>query len=258
LKLAKQVGAAFMLLCCAAACWPQTKPCVDLTLKPTEPASHKVRSGITETADLMVGIRPSGTVDSTETICPLTNSEKFHVFLHDSYSPFNAVAAAFSAGISQASQGRRGYGQGWDAYGSRFGAAFADGESSDFFQSFLFPSLFHQDSRYFRMREGPVMRRSFYALTRVFVTHNDSGRHQFNFSEVIGGFAAAGLSDAYYPADQRDAGDVLVRAGLGIVSDAGWNLLKEFGPDIAGKLHRKHKDDAAKKDAGHYENVPRP
>jgi len=180
LKLAKQVGAAFMLLCCAAACWPQTKPCVDLTLKPTEPASHKVRSGITETANRMIGVRPSGTVDSTETICPLTNSEKFHVFLHDSYSPFNAVAAAFNAGISQASQGRRGYGQGWDAYGSRFGAAFADGESSDFFQSFLFPSLFHQDSRYFRMREGPVMRRSFYALTRVFVTHNDSGRHQLD------------------------------------------------------------------------------
>jgi hypothetical protein len=256
--LAKRSVTAVLFLLCAVGGWAQTKPCIDLTLTPAEPAGHKVRNGVTETGQRIVGVRPSGTVDSAETICPLTNSEKFHVFLRDSYSPFNAVAAGFNAAIWQASQGRKGYGQGWDAFGSRYGAAFADGESSGFFQTFFFPALFHQDPRYFRMREGPVTHRGFYALSRVFVTHNDGGRHQFNYSEVLGGFASAGLSAAYYPKDQNDAGDVLVRAGLGIVSDAGWNLLREFGPDMARALHRKHKDDANKKDAGHYENVPRP
>jgi len=237
-------------------CWAQAKPCVDLTLAPSEPASHKRMGSLTDSASQMMTGRSSPTVDSHDNICPLTTSDKFHVFLRDSYSPVNGVAAAFNAAISQAVQGRSGYGQGWNAYGSRFGAALADNESSGFFQSFLFPSLFHQDPRYFRMREGSVMHRGSYALTRIFVTHGDNGRHQFNYSEVMGGFAAAGVSAAYYPDDQRDAGDILMRAGLGILTDAGWNLLKEFGPDISRAFHR-HKSES-KKDAGHFENVPRP
>lgn len=238
----------------------QQKPCVDLTLEPAEPSSH-FRNGLRETANRVVGVRPSQTVDSDRPVCPLTTHEKLTVFIKDSYSPFNMVAAAFNAAVLQASQGRKGYGQGWDAYGSRFGAAMADSESSSFFQTFLLPSLFRQDPRYFRMREGPVFHRGMYAVTRVFVTHGDNGHHQFNFSEVLGGFASAGVSNAYYPSDQRDAGDVLYRAGLGIVTDAGWNLLKEFGPDI--RRHFRHKEkDATRKDQaeapGAYQNVPRP
>lgn len=193
------------------------------------------------TAGRLMGVRPSGTVDTSENVCPLSTAEKFHVFLSDSYSPVNTVAAAFQAAILQASQGRTGYGQGWDAYGSRFGASIADNESSDFFQEFLFPSLLHQDPRYFRMANGRVIGRGWYAATRVFVTHGNRRQHVFNFSEVLGGFAAAGLANTYYPSDQRDVDHVLTRAGMGIATDAGWNLLREFGPDISRKLfHRKH------------------
>jgi hypothetical protein len=253
-----RVTAAVLFVFCCSVCWSQSKPCLDLTLTPAEPDTHKLRSGFTQTANRVMSGRPSQTVDSEQPICPLTNSEKLHVFLKDSYSPFNAVAAAFNAAILQASQGRKGYGQGWDAYGSRFGAAFADNEASGFFQSFLFPVMLHQDPRYFRMRDGPVMHRGWYAVTRIFVTHNDGGRHAPNYSEILGGFAAAGVSVAYYPKDQRDAGDILYRAGLGIVTDAGWNLLKEFGPDISRAFHRHKKDADSKKDTEHFENVPRP
>jgi len=253
--VAKRVLAALLLLS-SVLCSAQAKPCLDLTLAPSEPDGHKRMSSLTDAAGQMMTGRSSQTVDSQDRVCPLTTSEKFHVFLRDSYSPVNGVAAAFNAGISQAVQGRTGYGQGWDAYGSRFGAALADNESSGFFQTFLFPSLLHQDPRYFRMRDGSVMHRASYAITRILVTHGDNGRHQFNYSEVMGGFAAAGVSAAYYPDDQRDAGDILMRAGLGILTDAGWNLLKEFGPDLS-LAFRRHKSET-KKDAGHFENVPRP
>ncbi len=256
MKFAKRVCAAFLFLVLAAGCWAQSKPCVDLTLAPNEP--HKVRASIAQTADRVMTGRPSQIVDSAEqNICPLTTAEKAHVWLKDSYSPVNAVAAAFNAAIWQASQNsKEGYGQGWNAYGSRFGAALADSESGTFFQEFLFPSLFHQDPRYFRLRDGPVMRRGLYAVTRVLVTHGDNGHHQFNISEFAGGFAAAGVSNLYYPSDQRDATDVIYRAGLGFATDAGWNLLKEFGPDISHAFRRHKKD--AKKDTGHFDNVPRP
>lgn len=257
MKFAKPVLSLLLMLMVSALCWSQTKPCVDLTLAPAEPDSHKPRTGFVDTAGRVMAGRTSQTVDSEQPVCPLTNAEKFHVFVKDSYSPVNAVAAAFNAAIWQASQdSHQGYGQGWNAYGSRFGAAFADSEAGGFFQEFLFPVLLHQDPRYFRLRDGPVMRRGFYAVTRIFVTHGDNGHHQFNYSEMLGGFAAAGVSNFYYPSDQREAGDVIYRAGLGIATDAGWNLLKEFGPDIS-RAFRRHKQDT-KKDAGHFENVPRP
>lgn len=255
----KVTRVALITLAFAVAATAQEKNCVDLTLEPAEPSTH-FHNGLRETADRVVGVRPSETVDSARAVCPLTSHEKLTVFVRDSYSPFNVVAAAFNASILQASQGRKGYGQGWDAYGSRFGAAMADSETSGMFQTFLLPVIFRQDPRYFRMREGPVFHRGMYAVTRIFVTHGDNGHHEFNFSEVLGGFAAAGVSNAYYPRDQRDAGDVLYRAGLGIVSDAGWNLLKEFGPDIG--RHFGHKEKVAKdkkpESSGAYQNVPRP
>ena len=254
----RRLTATLLFVVSSAVCWAQSKPCIDLTLTPSETESHKLRSGLTETADRVMGVRPSQTVDSVQPVCPLTNSEKFRVFLRDSYSPFNGIAAGFNAAISQATQGRKGYGQGWDAYGSRYGAAFADSESSGLFQSFLLPALFHQDPRYFRLREGTFFHRSIYATTRVFVTHGDNGHHQFNVSEILGGFASAGLANVYYPSDRREVGDVLVRAGLGIVSDAGWNLFKEFGPDITHHFRHHKEAKSDKKDAGQFQNVPRP
>ena len=261
MKVAKHPFAAVLLMLFSASCWSQTKPCVSLSLTPAEADTHKGKTGlagVTETGERMVGIRPSQTVDTTEqNVCPPTNKQKFQVFIRDSYSPVNAIAAAFNAAIWQASQNsKQGYGQGWNAYGSRFGAAFADSETGDFFQEFLFPSLLHQDPRYFRRRDGPIVHRGLYAVTRIFVTHGDNGHHQFNFSEFLGSFASAGVSTIYYPKDQREASDVVYRAGLGIASDAGWNLLKEFGPDIARAFH--HDKKATEKDTGHFDNVPRP
>ena len=258
MERAKQAVAFVLFVLCACLGWAQQKPCVDLTLQPAENEAHGVTSELSGTASRVIVGRPTQTVDTEQTVCPLTSSEKLHVFLKDSYSPVNMVAAAFNAAIWQASQSsKEGYGQGWRAYGSRFGAAFADSESADFFQEYLFPSLLHQDPRYFRLRNGPVVRRGFYAVTRVLVTHGDNGKHQFNFSEFLGGFAAAGVSNIYYPSDQRDATDVVYRAGLGLATDAGWNLLKEFGPDISRALFHK-KGGNAKQDAGQFENVPRP
>jgi hypothetical protein len=41
--------------------------------------------------------------------------------------------------------------------------------------------------------------RTFYAVTRVLVTRQDDGSKMFNFSEVVGSGAAAGVSTVYYP-----------------------------------------------------------
>src|SRR5499427_7061985 len=52
---------------------------------------------------------------------PLTTAGKFKLFVNQSISPPYVFAAAISAAYDQARNTPKAYGQGWDAYGSRFG-----------------------------------------------------------------------------------------------------------------------------------------
>lgn len=177
--------------------------------------------------------------NGTEHVCPLTVGEKAGIFARHTVHPFNFVAAAASAGISQATQKpHTSFGQGWGSYGERFGAALLNRETGDFFKTFLLPSAFHTDPRYFRQVTGSTGSRLGHALSSVLVTRTDSGGRTFNAAEVLGTGASAAISNAYYPESDRTAGRTLETFGLNIAADAAWNILKEFAPDI---LHRKRK-----------------
>ena len=200
---------------------------------------------------------PRGTVEMAENVCPMTVGQKGELFLRHTYSPFNLFAAAGSAAIWQATQTRsEGFGQGWEAYGSRFGAALANRESSDFFKTFVLSSALRMDPRYFRKGTGSGGSRFGYAISRVLVGRTDKGNATFNAPEILGSVGSAGLSNLYYPESDRTASRTLASAALNIAADAGWNVLKEFGPEIR-RLFGHHKD-SARKDAGVYGNVPRP
>ena len=178
-------------------------------------------------------ITPRGTVEMAENVCPMTVGEKGGLWLRHTYSPFNLVAAAGSAAIWQATQSRHeGFGQGWDAYGSRFGAALANRESSDFFKTFVLSSALRMDPRYFRQGSGGFGSRFGYAISRVVVGRTDHGHSTFNVPEIFGNLGSAGLSNVYYPQSDRTASRTIETAGLNIAADAGWNVLKEFGPEL--------------------------
>jgi len=176
---------------------------------------------------------PHGTVEMADNVCPMTVGGKGELWLRHTYSPINLVAAAGSAAIWQASQdSHHGYGQGWDAYGSRFGAAMANRETSDFFRTFVLSSALHMDPRYFRKADGGFGSRFGYAMSRVVVGRTDHGHNTFNAPEIVGSLGAAGLSNVYYAESDRTAGRTLATAALNIAADAGWNVLKEFGPEL--------------------------
>jgi hypothetical protein len=178
-------------------------------------------------------VTPRGTVEAAENVCPMTVGQKGELFLRHTYSPFNLVAAAGSAAIWQATQDRhQGFGQGWDAYGSRFGAAMANRESSDFFKTFVLSSALRMDPRYFRKGSGGGGARFGYAISRVIVGRTDKGHSTFNAPEILGSVGSAGLSNVYYPESDRTASRTMATAALNIAADAGWNVLKEFGPEL--------------------------
>lgn len=172
-----------------------------------------------------------------DAVCPLSARDKFVHFARNAISPLTFLGAAGAAGISQATNSDPAFGQGGRAYLRRFGAAVADSESRRFFADFVFPAVFHEDPRYFRKAQGGGGVRMGYALTRVLVTRRDSGARSFNFSEVLGTLASAGLSNAYLRERERTGAKTMQRAAVSFGVDAGFNLLREFLPDIFRKLH---------------------
>ncbi len=169
----------------------------------------------------------------------LSKHEKFKVFLRYTYSPYTFAGAGFNAGLAQATGGWHSYGGGMEGYGKRYGAALADTESGAFFGAFLYPVLLHEDPRYFRSTSQKTMPRVEYALSRVFVTRDEHGNKRPNFSLTLAAFTSSALSNAYYPRENRGAGDTAVRAANGLLSVGEMNLLREFFPDIMRKF-RKH------------------
>lgn len=108
--------------------------------------------------------------------------------------------------------------------------------------NFLFPVLLKQDPRYFRLGQGTIKHRFLYSLMQEFWGKTDKGGRQFNFSKVLGAFAASAISNAYYPSSDRGFGLTLRRSGSSILSGMATGLGGEFWPDIDCKVfHRCRK-----------------
>jgi hypothetical protein len=186
----------------------------------------------------VLGFLPAyGLVEPGQHPPPLTVGKKFQ--LAGQYlNPYTLVFVAAEAGINQARNSPKDYGQGVEGFAKRYGAGFADGLSDGLFVTGVYPSLLRQDPRYYRLGDGGFSHRAGYAVTRILVTRQDSGRRAFNFSEVLGSFSSSALATIYYPSSQRDFSNVAERAGIQFGFDAGFNLLKEFYPEIQRKIFR--------------------
>jgi hypothetical protein len=193
--------------------------------------------------DRIFAVLPNyGFVAGSKALPPLTTGKKFRLATASVFDwaafPFNGVLAA----ISQAKNEPASYGQGWDAYAKRYGESFADNSIGTYMTTAIFPSMLHEDPRYYQMRHGKFSSRAYYAMNRLFVTRTDSGNTRFNYSESIGNAAAAALSNIYHPAEDRTAGRNAETFGFLILYDGLSNELKEFWPDIKRKV--LHKDTA--------------
>jgi hypothetical protein len=184
-------------------------------------------------------IIPTYSVSNSKLPSLLSPHDKFRMFVKNATDPYTLGYTAFTAGLAHANDDLAGYGQGATGYGKRLGAGLADEASAGFFTTFLFPSLLHQDPRYFRQGSGPFKRRLAHAVMRPMVTRKDSGERAFNWSGLLGSIAASSLSNAYYPPGDRGVGLTFTRVGWGIPSGAIDHLIDEFGPDLERRfLHR--------------------
>ena len=158
---------------------------------------------------------------------PLTAKLKFRLALRTSVDPITILGSAFVAAVDQAGD-TPDYGQGWEAYGQRFGANYANGLTDIFIGGALLPSLLHQDPRYYYKGTGTNKSRVIYALLNPFRTKGDNGKWQPNYSGLGGYLASGAISNAYYPESNRGVGQVFTTFGVDIGADMANGLIQEF------------------------------
>ena len=187
----------------------------------------------------IMGILPNFTaVDSNTYLPPLSTREKFDMAMHDSvdYSSFLLVAALAGEGL--ATKAIPSFGSGVAGFSRYYWRQFTDQASGTFFTEAIFPTLTHEDPRYYTLGKNGFWKRSCYAISRTFITKNDRGTNEFNISEIGGNASEAALSNLYYPASERGISKSAKNFATQIVITAGANILKEFWPDIRKNILR--------------------
>jgi hypothetical protein len=187
----------------------------------------------------LLGIIPNNrTWPSLKDYKPLSPREKFEIARQDSFDRGTIVLAAVFAADAQITNSNPSFGQGVKGYSRNFGTSYADFIIGNYMSEAIYPTLLHQDPRYFRRGIGNKWSRLGYSIGQVVWTHTDSDRTQFNYSEILGNSTAVAISSAYYP-DNRNVTDAATKLGLQIGVDMASNILKEFWPDVSRRLSRK-------------------
>lgn len=169
-------------------------------------------------------------------LCTLEIKDKFKLFVDDTIDPITFLNAAFNAGIGQAEDSDPSFGQEAGGYGRRFGVNMIDQAQSEFFKDFAYPTIFFEDPRYYRLGQGSFKRRFFHAVAHVVVAHNENGASMPNYSEWLGTTSAVALSNVYHPDNRRGFGPSAENVVIAVSQDAGFDVLREFWPEIARKF----------------------
>jgi hypothetical protein len=199
---------------------------MEMTVRPTEfIAAEQIRA---EEKQRLIGFFPNFYTSYVYDAAPLTSKQKFSLATRGTFDPVAMIGVGIAAGIEQATNAYAGYGQGAEGYTKRFAAKFVDGRSSDFLTHAVFPSLLHQDPRYYYQGSGSVKSRLIHAISSAFVTRSDSGRTVPNYSYFLGDMCSGALSNLYYPKADRGAHLVFTNTAVGLAGRVGTNLFREF------------------------------
>jgi hypothetical protein len=164
--------------------------------------------------------------------------EKFWLATQDSFDYSSFIMAGILAGTGQAKNSVPEFRQGAAGFGRYYWHSFADQAVGNYMTEAIVPAATREDPRYYTRGHGGLFRRSGYAFSRLLVTRTDSGGSSFNFSEIVGNGAGAGISDLYYPAPERTWTKTGQKWLTQVAIDGVFNVFKEFWPDIDRSVFR--------------------
>jgi hypothetical protein len=199
---------------------------VEVTLSQAQVAEDQIKI---EEKQRLFGVLPNFYVSYDPKAVPLTAKQKFKLAWKSTVDPVSFGIVGAVAGIEQADNAFSGYGQGTQGYAKRYGAAYADLVSGTFIGSAILPSLLKQDPRYFYKGTGSRKSRFLYAVANSVVCKGDNRHWQPNYSFIIGDLATGGISNLYYPSQNRNgAALTFENAFIAVGAGAIGNIFQEF------------------------------
>jgi len=186
---------------------------------------------------------------------PLTQRERSHIYLKTMVNPLGYLKAGFSAGLDQWNDKPTEWEQGASGYGKRF-ANILGQYSIQRTVTFGLSSALHEDNRYFNSGKTSFWSRTGYAVASGILARHDDGGLHLSVSQLGGMAGGAFLSRPWLPPSQHSAGDAAVSFGITMAVNMGSGVLKEFLPDVARKITKKHKNSLSANQQARAGNEP--
>jgi len=167
----------------------------------------------------------------------LTPKEKAWLAFRNMFDPYNGITIVGSSAIYVGANSHSPYGPGMKGLGRNVGVSFTEDLTSEFFDTFLIPSIVHQDPHYHRLPDATMKRRIAHAIYQVVWTHGDDGKEMVNYGDVVG-FAIDGeIGNLYVPGQKTDPRSTAERYATGLATAPIENFITEFLPDVARRIH---------------------
>lgn len=221
---------------------PQTsaQPAQTASDTPQDTNSEADREVKQQESQRMLGIIPAFNEVIGGKAVPLKPAQKFSLFFHSAFDPYQFGIVALDAGIEQWEDQFPEYHYGIQGYARRYAAAFGDNFDGNLWGNAILPSLLHQDPRYYRLGHGNPLHRILYSASTAVICKGDNGKWQPNYSNVAGNIIGGAVSNLYYPAADRGIGLTFERGLTVTATGAIGALAEEFYPDAAAYFSRRH------------------
>jgi hypothetical protein len=174
---------------------------------------------------------------STDIIIPMTWQQKGYLSFHELTDLANFATIVGISAITIGADSHSAYGPGLKGFGKIVGVSLLQDATAQFFGTFAIPSIVHQDPRYFRMPHASISKRIVYSISRTFISRHDEGGSMPNYATLLTYPIDAEISNLYVPGIHGNASSTAVRIVTGLATDPANNLLSEFLPDVAKRVH---------------------
>lgn len=167
----------------------------------------------------------------------LTETKRFQLYVVSTVGPVPLLGEAVGAGITQWENSPKEWGQGWGAYGERYGSNLAYNAIRETI-TYGTSIAFHEDNRYFASGKQGIWPRTGYAVLSTVTARHPDGRRTFSVSSVAGVLGASSISSIWGPHSWQGVEGIGKNAGISFAVTAGFNIVREFVSDV---LHRPRK-----------------
>lgn len=168
---------------------------------------------------------------------PLTPKQKGVLALRNFSDPFNLLTVVGNAAVTIAADSHTPYGPGFEGFGRYTGYSVVEDATGEFLGTFLLCSVFGEDPHYHRIPDARPMRRVLHAISRTIIAQSDNGHTMPNYENLIGYPASAEISNLYVPGVDGNGPSTVARIITGLATDPISNLITEFLPDVAERVH---------------------